>query len=115
MYKNMLMHVTSLYCQKAIPVPAMRESVKVVAIFRILSFTFLFLTLRLEIRGYLKSPAVPATTLLRHWHVDSIPQNCFKVFQTLKKTKFTQEVILTGCDLHMHLLSMLTFSIKRPC
>lgn len=53
-------------------------------------------------------------TLLRHWYVDSIPQNCFKVFQTLNKIKFIQEVIWTECDLHMHLLSMLKFSIKKP-
>lgn len=53
-------------------------------------------------------------TLLRHWYVDSLPQSRFKVFQTLKKTKFIQEVILTESDLHMHLISMLKFSIKKP-
>lgn len=36
-------------------------------IFRILSFTLPFLTLKLEITGHLKSPAVPAMALLTQY------------------------------------------------
>lgn len=56
---------------------------------------------------------MPAMTLLRHWYVDSVSQNRFTVFQSFKKTKFISEVILTEGDLHMHLFSMLKFSIKN--
>lgn len=86
----------------------------VVALFRFLPFTLPFLTQKVkETTGYLKSSAVPAMTLLRHWYVDSVSQNYFKVFQNFKKTKFVSEVILTEGDLHMHLFSMLKFSIKN--
>lgn len=110
MYKNTLLHVTSLHCQKAVPIPAERESVKCCSHSQ---NPFLYASFS-NTSWKLMSPAELAMTLLRHWYVDSLPQSCFKIFQTLKKTKFIQEVILTESDLHMHLTSMLKFSIKKP-